>query len=222
MFTPKFFEFLAENRFKNDRTWFSEHKEEYKKYVLDPLTELAQGLTPAITAIDPQIVTEPKVDKTISRIYRDMRRAADGMLYRDEMWLSFKRNKHEYEGYPEFYFVMTQKEFFYGCGYYMMTPVARASLHGLILAGNPKFKAAREACDGQDVFAPDSEKRKKSKYPDADEGLRDWLDRTSICYTSINRDIKQLYDPNLPQKLGAEITKLKPLYDLLVFAESIK
>jgi uncharacterized protein (TIGR02453 family) len=112
MFTQKTLDFLSENRFMNSKEWFSEHKEEYSKYVIQPLAELAAALAPTLSAIDSQIITEPKVDKTISRIYRDVRFSKDKLLYREEMWLSVKRDKKAFPGYPEFFFVVSPPDFF--------------------------------------------------------------------------------------------------------------
>ena len=222
MFTQNFFGFLSENRFRNDRVWFAEHRAAFDTHVIAPLAELAGALAPALAAVDPLIVTEPKVDKTISRVYRDMRRAADGLLYREEMWLSFKRDKRLYPGYPEFYFVMTPGEFFYGCGYYMMSSAARESLRKLILAGDPLFAAAAEAYEALDDFTLEGDKYKKSKFPDQSERLREWLDRPSICVSCRDRDVKLLFEIGLAEKLKADIAKLSPIYQLLIRAEDMK
>ena len=222
MFTPKFFEFLSENRFRNDRVWFSEHRAEFDEHVIAPLAELAMALAPSLAEVDPLIVSEPKVDKTISRVYRDMRRAADGLLYREEMWLSFKRDKREYPGYPEFYIVITPGEFFYGCGYYMMTPAARQSLRKLILAGDPLFDEAAKAYETLDGFALEGDKYKKSKFPGQNERLREWLDRPSICVSCKQRSAAQLFDAGLTDRLRADIARLAPIYRLLLRAEETK
>ena len=104
MFSPETLDFLATNRFMNSREWYAEHKPDFKQYVLQPMIDLVEALTPTLESIDDRIVTEPKVDKTISRIYRDMRRA-HGAFYREVMWLTFKRDKRMFPGYPEFFFV---------------------------------------------------------------------------------------------------------------------
>lgn len=222
MFTPKFFEFLSENRFRNDRVWFAEHRAEFDSHVIAPLAELVDALAPALAEVDPFIVTEPKVDKTISRVYRDMRRAADGLLYRDEMWLSFKRDKRIYAGYPEFYFVMKPDEFFYGCGYYKISSAARNSLRKLVLAGDPLFTVAAGAYEALDGFMLEGDKYKKSKFPDRSERQRDWLDRPNICVSCEQRSVARLFDKNLVNRLRDEIIKLAPIYKLLLFAEENK
>ena len=75
MFSPNTLDFLSENRFQNSREWYRAHKAEYNAFVHAPLVEMVEALAPTLEQIDSRIITEPKTDKTISRIYRDMRRA---------------------------------------------------------------------------------------------------------------------------------------------------
>ena len=82
--------FLAQNKFNNSREWFRAHKPEYQEYVLAPMAELVNLLAPTIQKIDPLIITEPKVGKAISRIYRDTRFSRDKSLYREVMWIVFE------------------------------------------------------------------------------------------------------------------------------------
>ena len=85
MFTPKTLEFLAENRRRNSQAWFAEHKEAYHTLVFEPLCELVRALAPQALQIDDQVVSLPRVDKTICRIRRDTRFSHDKSLYRENM-----------------------------------------------------------------------------------------------------------------------------------------
>ena len=84
-FTPEslsFFESLAAN---NNKVWFEEHRDDFEQCLMEPLKGLVSDLSGAMLAIDPELVTIPAVDKTISRIYRDTR---------------FSRNKSPYKTCP--------------------------------------------------------------------------------------------------------------------------
>lgn len=76
-FSQKTLEFLFENRLHDSRSWFAEHKRDYQTLVLEPLRQLVQELSPTMLELDPQFQTEPKVDKTICRIWRDTRYTKD-------------------------------------------------------------------------------------------------------------------------------------------------
>ena len=88
-------DFLAENRMRNDKTWFRENKERYEKLVKQPLLELAVQLAPVMEEIDPLMVIRPQ--SAVSRIYRDTRYSKDKTIFRDVMWVSFQRDKKTYE-----------------------------------------------------------------------------------------------------------------------------
>ncbi len=92
MFSEKTLEFLGVNRAINNKQWFVEHKSEYTEYVLAPLAGLAACLAPTISEIDNMIITEPKVDLVISRIYRDMRYVRDDFFIRAEALAWEKEN----------------------------------------------------------------------------------------------------------------------------------
>ena len=119
MITKGMVDFLTENYWQNSREWFQAHKEDYRRLVLEPMAALVGELTPFMRSVDPLIVCEPKVDRTISRIYRDLRYAKYDTLYRNEVWLSFRRDHKEFPLYPQFYVYVTPLEYGYGCGYYI-------------------------------------------------------------------------------------------------------
>lgn len=218
MFTPATLDFLTENRFMNSREWYQANRDTYKAVVLQPMIEFAEALAPTLEKIDPQIITEPKVDKTISRIYRDMRYAR-GELYRDEMWLSFKRDKHMYPGYPEFFFAFSPQSFCCGCGYYAASAETMECLRQLVLTDHPAYLAAQKALDAQQVFFMDGDLYKRSKYPEQDAVRRNWLDRKNICLLHEGARITDLFAPELAKKTAASFYAIRSVYALFIEAE---
>ena len=104
-FSQRTLDFLFENRLNDSRSWFAEHKKEYWELVIQPLRQLVMDLSPAMLELDPDFITEPKVDKTICRIWRDTRYTKDPSLYRDHMWIIFKRGGRMHgTDYPGIYF----------------------------------------------------------------------------------------------------------------------
>ena len=94
--SEKTLEFLWENRIKNSRQWYIEHKEEFQKFVLQPMMELVEKLEKPLHEIDPLLIVVPKVGKSISRVHRDIRFSKDKTLYRDVMWCVFARDKKKF------------------------------------------------------------------------------------------------------------------------------
>ena len=218
MFSPQTLDFLATNHFMNSREYYAEHKPEFKQYVLRPLVETVETLAPVMERIDPYIVTEPKVDKTISRIYRDMRRAK-GSFYREYMWLTFKRDKREFPGYPEFFFILSPAYFGYGCGHYGASNETMQMLRQMIAGDDPLFRKADAAYRRQKVFSLDGDLYKRSRYPDYPAEKRNWLDRKTVTMLYESRDFAELFSQSLAQDMAEAFQKISPVYELMLAAE---
>ena len=74
------------------------------------LRELIEKLTPAMLSIDSQFVTVPRADKIICRIWRDTRYSRDPSLYRNSMWIIFKRDRMHSTDYPGIASALTRTE----------------------------------------------------------------------------------------------------------------
>ena len=105
--TLKAVRFLIENKINDNKSWYNEHKEEYKKYVYNPFSELVMELAPTMIEIDSQIITIPS--KIISRVYRDIRFTKDKSLYRDNVWIVFLRDKSRMSTSSCFWFELNQR-----------------------------------------------------------------------------------------------------------------
>ena len=62
---------LADNRFRNSKAYYDEHKEELKTKITVPMRQIAGLLSEEMLALDPMMNTIPT--KMVSRIRRDTR-----------------------------------------------------------------------------------------------------------------------------------------------------
>ncbi len=216
MFTPKTLEFIAENHWRGDKEWFSSHKNEYTEFVQKPLIELAEAIAPTIESIDSALITDPK--SAVARIYRDMRFAKGGSPYREMLWISFRHDRKAFPCRPEFYFVFSPRELFYGCGYYSAKADSMEALRRLILENDKKFTAAKAVLEKHGDFSLEGDMYKKSRYGEYSENLRSWLDRKTVC-CSYRPDISELFDKALPEKVRTVFLEMKPVYEFLMHAE---
>ena len=218
-FTTATIEFLVENKLQDSREWFKENKEHFNRVLLEPFVELVERLAPDMLEIDPQLITAPRVDRTLSRIYRDTRFSKDKSLYRDNMWLVFMREKKLYEGLPAFYFDLFPSGFSYGMGYYQASGVSMESIRRLALSGAPAYRKADKAFRGQSLFSMEGDVFKRSKYPDKPEQLRLWLDKKSLSFNRHSDDVDLLFSDRLADELIAGFRILAPIYEFLCLAE---
>ena len=66
--------FLKEIQKNNNKEWFEAHKEEYIKLILEPSRAFVVEMGEHLQALVPTINAEPKINKSLYRIYRDTRR----------------------------------------------------------------------------------------------------------------------------------------------------
>jgi len=75
----KFFRSLGRN---NNRDWFQKHKGRYDESILAPAKEFVTAISGKMTAISPDINTEPRINAAIRRINRDIRFSPDKTPYK--------------------------------------------------------------------------------------------------------------------------------------------
>lgn len=219
-FRPQTLDFLIENRIQNSREWFEAHRPVYNQYVLAPLRELVEALTPTMLEIDPEFTVAPSVNKTISRIYRDTRFSHDKSLYRDVMWITFMRHKKFWEGLPGYYFLFGPDGMEIGVGYYEASPAAMDCFRQMVLHKERAFCRMRAAYRRQKEFAVSGPWYKRTRYPDQPKSARLWLDLRNIDFQKRSTDFDLLFSPRLAEELAGMFRRLKPMYDLICAVEA--
>lgn len=117
-FTKETFKFLKELERNNNKEWFKEHRGVFDEYVLEPSQEFVVAMGERLKTISPKVVAIPKTDKSIFRIYRDTRFAADKTPYKTHVGILFwegTRKKLENSGY---YLQLNKSSIFMGAGMY--------------------------------------------------------------------------------------------------------
>ncbi|WP_413740391.1 DUF2461 domain-containing protein [Sodalis sp. RH14] len=219
-FTPTGLEFLQQVVKENSKEWFESHRGEYQRHLLAPFRALVEDLAPAMLAIDDKVETRPAVGKTLSRMYRDTRFSRDKSLFRNRMWLTFKRHSKEWTDAPVFFFEITPDFFHYGLGYYSASKATMDRFRHLMLRQPEEF--ARAAACARAPFALAGESYKRPLIKDQDPALASWYNRKSFAVMTTDNNIASLFSPALAARLMRDFTRLQPLYALLMRVETLK
>ena len=220
-FTKEAVEFLMENKFHDSRAWFEEHRKQYEQLVLEPMRSLVVELAPAVLALDAHLIAEPKVGRSLSRIYRDTRFTKDKSIFRDVAWCVFSRDKKAYEGPPAFFFEFSPSKLRWGCGFYRASPAAMDTMRGLIRRDDPDFAGAVEAVGADRYFVLTGDCYKRSKFPQETGVRRLWLDHKNISVVHECTEFAPIYRPELGQVLAADFKRLLPVYQFFRKAQTI-
>ena len=73
-FSEKTLPFLESIRKNNNKEWFEAHRSEYEELILNPSRAFVVEMGEHLQALEPTINAEPKINKSLYRIYRDTRR----------------------------------------------------------------------------------------------------------------------------------------------------
>jgi uncharacterized protein (TIGR02453 family) len=216
-FSRKAFGLLRDIKVHNSKPWFEAHRSEYEQGLLQPLRDLVTDLADFMLGIDLSFEVAPAVGKTISRMHRDTRFSKDKSLYRDCMWVVFKRGGKDWANWAASYFLEVNPTWYrYGLGFYDAAPDVMAELRRRIDEDPEAFLKAVDWFPDQKVFKLEGETYKRSKGPDKPEAIRTWYDRKSF-YLSCNRKIdRAIQSPQLVDDLMSGFAMTTPLYHYLL------
>jgi len=211
-FSSKGLRFLREVRQRNSKPWFEESRSVYTDRLLAPFQQLVAVLSGTMLSIDPIFEVRPAINKTISRIYRDTRFSKDKSLYRDTMWLTFKRPVKDRQDRPGFFFELTPKTYRYGMGFYQARRSTMDAFRQAIDRNPGKFLSSTLFYRKHNCFELHGEKYKRPLGSDHTDAIQDWYQRKS-WYLACNRKIDDIVQsPDLVNELRKGFVMLKSLY----------
>jgi uncharacterized protein (TIGR02453 family) len=131
-FSPETLQFFSELAFNNNKPWFDTHRADYDDFVLEPAREFVLAIGDRLKELAPNVMADPRVNKSIFRIYRDTRFSRDKMPYKTHLALWFPVNQGgEKFDHPGYYFHLESGNLMLGAG-----------IHGF---SQPLLKAYRDA-----------------------------------------------------------------------------
>lgn len=88
-FPPETVKFLSDLIKNNNKNWFEANRSIYENYVLAPAKAFVEEIGPRLKKISPGIIYEPKVDRSIFRLYRDARRYRGKAPFKTHLGIMF-------------------------------------------------------------------------------------------------------------------------------------
>ncbi|MBN1292456.1 MAG: DUF2461 domain-containing protein [Candidatus Latescibacteria bacterium] len=110
--------FLKDLKANNTTSWFNQHKGDYEQYVLDPARAFIYDMGERLHAITPDIIADPRVNRSLFRINRDTRFSKDKTPYKTHLAIWFWEGagpRMECSGY---YFHLEPDRLMLGVGIY--------------------------------------------------------------------------------------------------------
>ena len=115
--TIEFFEELARN---NNKEWFEKNRSRYEAHVMEPAKAFVVALGARLRRALPNIVSVPKVNKSIFRLNRDTRFSLNKSPYKTNLGIYFWEGTLSRMDCPGFYFHLQPPKMLLGAGMYMI------------------------------------------------------------------------------------------------------
>jgi uncharacterized protein (TIGR02453 family) len=118
-FSKQTVEFYTQLKKNNNKSWFEEHKSDYETYVMTPARDFVVAMGERLEKLSPNIHADPRVNKSIFRIYRDTRFSKDKTPYKTNLamwWWEGEGPRMECSGY---YIHIEPPNLMLGVGIYM-------------------------------------------------------------------------------------------------------
>jgi uncharacterized protein (TIGR02453 family) len=113
--TLNFFRDLARN---NNKMWFDQNKERYEQQVLVPSRDFILALGARLKKIAPEVQADPRVNKSLFRLNRDIRFSPDKTPYKTHLGIWFWEGPRPRMECSGFYFHLESQQFMLGVGLY--------------------------------------------------------------------------------------------------------
>lgn len=204
-------DFMWNLRFNNNKPWFEEHKEEFRREFLTPMKELGAEVFQRVN----EASGERDFIHKVSRIYKDARRNRGDGPYRDHLWFSIERPSEEWTSAPVFWFELMPEKWSYGLGYYQAKPSTMAKLRARIDKDPKKFGALVAPLTEQDEFVlegPEYVRKKEAPTPQTAE----WYNKKSFSLIHRQENGPELFSREMADRLVVGFLSLLPLYDYFV------
>ncbi|MBQ4626887.1 MAG: DUF2461 domain-containing protein [Clostridia bacterium] len=203
---------LADNRFRNSKAYYEEHKEQIKSGVTVPMRQIAGIIGEELLSLDPILNTIPT--KMVSRVRRDTRYTKDKSLYRENMWIMFMRPKHEWLGYPCFWFEVTPSNYSMGIGFYGDEPGLLETFRKNLRERPEEFRKAAEKCvkSGSVFF----KRQYKRPFADCPEGLEEYYNAKDVGFISFSEQLEDLENEKIIEIIRKKFKAYSPMYEFLL------
>jgi uncharacterized protein (TIGR02453 family) len=113
--TLTFFRKLAQN---NNKMWFDKNKEMYEREVLVPSRDFILAMGARLKKIAPGVQADPRVNKSLFRLNRDIRFSHDKTPYKTHLGIWFWEGSRPRMECSGFYFHLEPQRFMLGVGLY--------------------------------------------------------------------------------------------------------
>lgn len=122
-FTKETFAFLADLEAENSRDWFEANRAAYEAHWKEAALDFIADVSGDMAGLSPALRAEPKLNKSLRRINRDVRFSKDKSPYNARLHMIFWAGDHPNRS-PGLHVVLQPSGIGYGAGHFGLEPAA--------------------------------------------------------------------------------------------------
>jgi uncharacterized protein (TIGR02453 family) len=115
-FAAETLRFLTDLREHNDAGWFAAHRADYERWWLAPAIGFVEAVGPGLREFAPEINADPRINRSIMRINRDVRFTKDKRPYKDHLDLWFWEGPERRSAVSGLFLRLTPEALWVGAG----------------------------------------------------------------------------------------------------------
>lgn len=138
-FSKRCVSFLKGLAANNNRKWFEAHRADFDDYVMEPARQFVVSLGDRLHEFAPGVIVEPRVDRSIFRIYRDVRFSKDKSPYKTNLGIWFWEGGLPRKECSGFYFHLEPPTLLLAVGSHMFGKETLAEYRASVI--HPKYGA---------------------------------------------------------------------------------
>lgn len=96
--------FLRSLAAHNNKVWFEDHRNDYNRFILEPAQRFVGDFGSRLQKLSPDIIADPRIDRSIFRLYRDTRFSKDKTPFKTHLGIVCWTGSGSRTESPCFYF----------------------------------------------------------------------------------------------------------------------
>lgn len=212
-------DFLAELEAHNHRPWFQSQRSRFDASILEPSRAFVTALGETLRPVAPDLIADPRTDKSIFRMHRDTRFSKDKAPFKTHIGLLLwegERPKPECSG---FYLHIEHSGYQIGAGHYLFAKDQVPQWRGLLRDNAEATASLLRACAQVEAAGFLIEGATATRLPrgcPADLPQSHLFRHTGLYAWSKPRPVEELLEPGAIARLTAAFTAMAPVHRWLV------
>lgn len=211
--TVSFFSQLAKN---NDKGWFDLHRDDYEQHVLAPAQAFVGVMGQQLGKISKGIVADPRVNKSLFRLNRDVRFSKDKRPYKTHLGIYFweevgGRKRMEC---PGFYFHLEPGRLMLGVGMYIFPKDVLEAYRQAVVdpKQGPALVRAVKQVEGKGYSVAGEHYKRVPRGYDPEHKHADLLRHNGLAAMTEGKLPAELYSAKIVERCFSRFKEMAPLH----------